>query len=71
MKKLLIVPLLLLTGCVAHDPYYHQSQPVYVPPRPVYVLPAPVYVAPPPPRCDWVTQYDRYRNTYQNVRVCR
>lgn len=71
MKKLLLVPLLLLTGCVVHDPYY-QSRPVYVPPpRSVYVPPRPVYIAPPPPRCHWVTHYDQYHHRYKNVRVCR
>jgi len=65
MKKLFIVPLLLLTGCVVHDPYYYNQ------PRPVYVQPAPVYIPPPPPRCRWVTQYDPYHKRYNNVRVCR
>lgn len=76
MKKLFLLPLLLLTGCVA-APYY------YVPPAPVYVQPAPVYVAPPvyyrpappvyyrAPSCVWTTRWNSYTGSYQNIRVCR
>lgn len=72
MKKLLLLPLLLLTGCVVTDPYYVQPAPVYVQPRPVYV-PPPVYYRPPPPppRCTWVRQWNGYTRQYQNVKVCR
>ena len=69
MKKLLLLPVLLLTGCVGYypvQPTYYQPAPVYVAPRPVYVAP-PVYV----PRCYYVKQWNNYYRTYQNVRVCR
>ena len=68
MKKLLLLLLVALSGCVVTDPYY--VQPVYVQPRPVYVQPRPVYVQP-PPRCYWVQQWNGYTRSYQNVRVCR
>jgi hypothetical protein len=68
MKKLLLLLLVALSGCVVTDPYY--VQPVYVQPRPVYVQPRPVYV-PPPPRCYWVKQWNGYTRSYQNARVCR
>ena len=68
MKKLLLLLLVALSGCVVTDPYY--VQPVYVQPRPVYVQPRPVYVQP-PPRCYWVRQWNGYTRSYQNVRVCR
>lgn len=68
MKKLLLLLVVALSGCVVTDPYY--VQPVYVQPRPVYVQPRPVYV-PPPPRCYWVQQWNGYTRSYQNVRVCR
>lgn len=64
MKKLFIISLLLLSGCVVQDPYYHNRQPVYV-------QPGPVYIAPPPPRCHWAQQWNGYTRTYQSVRVCR
>jgi len=70
MKKLLLLLLVALSGCVVTDPYYVQPAPVYVQPRPVYVQPRPVYV-PPPPRCYWVQQWNGYARSYQNVRVCR
>jgi hypothetical protein len=68
MKKLLLLLLVALSGCVVTDPYY--VQPVYVQPRPVYVQPRPIYV-PPPPRCYWVKQWNGYTRSYQNARVCR
>ena len=68
MKKILLLLLVALSGCVVTDPYY--VQPVYVQPRPVYVQPRPVYV-PPPPRCYWVKQWNGYTRSYQNARVCR
>ena len=68
MKKLLLLLLVALSGCVVTDPYY--VQPVYVQPRPVYVQPRPVYVQP-PPRCYWVKQWNGYTRSYQNARVCR
>ena len=68
MKKLLLLLLVALSGCVVTDPYY--VQPIYVQPRPVYVQPRPVYV-PPPPRCYWVKQWNGYTRSYQNARVCR
>ena len=68
MKKLLLLLVVALSGCVVTDPYY--VQPVYVQPRPVYVQPRPVYV-PPPPRCYWVKQWNGYTRSYQNARVCR
>ena len=71
MKKLLLLLVVALSGCVVADPYYVQPAPVYVQPRPVYVQPRPVYVAPPPPRCYWVQQWNGYTRSYQNVRVCR
>jgi len=67
MKKLLLLLVVALSGCVVADPYY--VQPTYV--QPVYVQPRPVYVAPPPPRCRWVQQWNGYTRSYQNVRVCR
>lgn len=63
MKKLLLLLLVALSGCVVTDPYYVQPAPVYVQPRPVYVQP--------PPRCYWVQQWNGYTRSYQNVRVCR
>jgi hypothetical protein len=69
MKKLLLLLVVALSGCVVTDPYY--VQPTYVQPAPVYVQPRPVYVAPPPPRCYWVRQWNGYTRSYQNVRVCR
>lgn len=68
MKKLLLLLVVALSGCVVTDPYY--VQPVYVQPRPVYVQPRPVYVQP-PPRCYWVQQWNGYTRSYQNARVCR
>jgi hypothetical protein len=68
MKKLLLLLVVALSGCVVTDPYY--VQPVYVQPRPVYVQPRPVYVQP-PLRCYWVQQWNGYARSYQNVRVCR
>ena len=70
MKKLLLLLVVSLSGCVVADPYYVQPAPVYVQPRPVYVQPAPVYVHP-SPRCFWVQQWNGYTRSYQNVRVCR
>lgn len=67
MKKLLILSVLALTGCVG----YYPAQPVYYQPAPVYVAPRPVYIAPPPPRCYWVKTWNGYTRSYQNVRVCR
>ena len=63
MKKLLLLLVVALSGCVVTDPYYIQ-------PRPVYVQPAPVYIHP-SPRCFWVQQWNGYTRSYQNVRVCR
>jgi hypothetical protein len=68
MKKLLLLLVVALSGCVVADPYY--VQPTYVQPRPVYVQPRPIYVQP-PPRCYWVQQWNGYTRSYQNVRVCR
>lgn len=70
MKKLLLLLVVALSGCVVTDPYYVQPAPVYVQPRPVYVQPRPVYVQP-PPRCYWVQQWNGHTRSYQNVRVCR
>lgn len=68
MKKLLILSVLLLSGCVGYYPVpAYQPAPVYVAPAPVYVTPRPVYV----PNCYWVKQWNGYTRTYQNVRVCR
>ena len=75
MKKLLLLLVVALSGCVVTDPYY--VQPVYVQPRPVYVQPRPIYVQPrpvyvqPPPRCYWAQHWNGYARSYQNVRVCR
>jgi len=72
MKQILIIlaAVTALTGCVAIDPYYVQTQPVYVQPRPVYI-PPPVYYRPPPPRCYWVQRWDPQYRVTRNVRVCR
>lgn len=72
MKKLSILLVLALTGCVGYYPSpagYYQPAPVYVAPRPVYVAP-PVYIAP-QPHCYYVARWNNYYRTYQNVRVCR
>ena len=46
MKKILLLCLLSLSGCVVTDPYYVQSvqySPVYVPGSPIAIYEQPVY----------------------------
>ena len=73
MKKLILIPVLLLSGCAIYEPMYVQPRPVYVSPPPVYVQPRPVYVVPQPrrPYCYYETRYNRYNGSYHSVRTCR
>jgi hypothetical protein len=74
MKWLIVLSVLLLSGCVAvPNAYYTQPSPIYVQPAPIYVQPRPVYVVPPRyvPRCYWTQQWNGYYRRYQNVQVCR
>jgi hypothetical protein len=79
MKKLILIPLLLLSGCAVYDPMYVQPRPIYVSPAPVYIQPRPVYIQPRPvyvvpprrPYCYYETRHNRYNGSYHSVRTCR